>query len=211
MNKKPLAAIIDLSINNILSIKRALEVVGFETEVFNKKFSINKFELVVLPGVGAFNEGMNRLNKTRLIDSVKEAIDQDKKLVGICLGMQLLFKDSSEFGYTKGVNFFNGNVEAFSKKENTKRLLIGWNKIEFNKTNNQDIINYFYENNLQNEYFYFVHSYYANNLDNKYQLAFTKNNNLKFPCIVKKGNVFGLQFHPEKSGKSGIKLLKFFL
>ena len=109
--------------------------------ISSEKDKIYKSDKIILPGVGAFSEGMNRLIKTKLIDSVKEAINQDKKLVGICLGMQLLFKDSSEFGHTKGINFFNGNVEAFSKNENTKQLHIGWNSIEFNKTNNQDIVN----------------------------------------------------------------------
>ena len=111
--KKPLAGIINISINNILSIKRALEFLGFEVLIIDEQQNIEKFNLIVLPGVGAFCEGMKKLNDTKLINIIDKSLDKDKNFLGICLGMQLLFKESSEFVKTKGIGFFEGSVENF--------------------------------------------------------------------------------------------------
>ena len=122
--KKPLAGIINISTNNILSIKRALEYVGFDTFIIDEYKNIEKFDLVVLPGVGAFKEAMKKLIDTNLIKSIEQALEKNKNFLGICLGMQLLFEKSEEFGLTKGIAFFNGNVENFNKHNVEKKIFV---------------------------------------------------------------------------------------
>ena len=131
--KKPIAGIINISINNILSIKRALEFIGFDTLFINEHVPIEKFDLIVLPGVGAFNEAMNTLNKTNLLKTIDQALNKNKKFLGICLGMQLLFQESDEFIKTKGIGFLNGKVESFKSFPIHKKTFIGWNNVNFNK------------------------------------------------------------------------------
>ena len=127
-------AVIDLSINNIKSIVRSLEILNFKVIVVSKKFDVNEFDLIVLPGVGSFGEGANALKKNGLIESIKHAIKKEKKILGICLGMQLLLSDSEEFGYTLGLDLIKGNVKNFSKEIEAKKINIGWQKIELNKS-----------------------------------------------------------------------------
>jgi imidazole glycerol-phosphate synthase subunit HisH len=210
MKKKPKVAIIDISINNILSISRALEFIGCEIFVFKEKFDVSKYDLIILPGVGAYSEGMKRLKLKGLDKSINETINKNIPLLGICLGMQLLFKSSSEFGYTKGIGFFEDEFNAFSENEEIQNILIGWNKVQFSN-NNSPLNNYVKENDLENKNFYFVHSFYTDIENKRYEYGTTTNDSLKFSSIVKKDNVTAFQFHPEKSGKNGIKLLKFFI
>lgn len=205
-------AVIDLSINNIKSIIRSLEILNFNVNVFSQKFNVNEFDLIVLPGVGSFGEGVNALKKNGLIESINDAIKKDKKILGICLGMQLLLSDSEEFGYTLGLDLITGNVKNFSKEIEAKKINIGWQKIELNKLLKDNLFyNYIEANNLLDSYYYFVHSFYAKNIEKKNILATTRNYNFNFPSIIVKKNIFGFQFHPEKSGESGLKLLRFFL
>ena len=131
--KKPLAGIINISTNNILSIKRALEFIGFETVLINENISVNKFDLMVLPGVGAFNEAMNTLIEKNLLNTINQTLNKNKRFLGICLGMQLLFQESNEFKKTKGIGYFNGHVESFENFPIYKKTFIGWNKVDFNK------------------------------------------------------------------------------
>ena len=131
--KKPLAGIINISTNNILSIKRALEFIGFDTVLINEHVPIKKFDLIVLPGVGAFSEAMNTLNRTNILKTIDQALNKNKKILGICLCMQLLFQESNEFIKTKGIGFFNGNVENFISFPIYKKTFIGWNKVNFSK------------------------------------------------------------------------------
>ena len=133
MMKKPLVGIIDISINNILSIKRAFEHIGSEVIVINEQRNIEKFDIIVLPGVGAFHEAMKKLRDTKLILSIEQALNKNKNFLGICLGMQLLFEESEEFGLTKGIGFFNGKVKNFNKYNVEKQTFIGWNRVKFEK------------------------------------------------------------------------------
>ena len=203
--KKPLAGIINISINNILSIKRALEFVGFEVVIIDEQQNIEKFNLIILPGVGAFSEGMKKLNDTKLIKIIDKSLDQDKNFLGICLGMQLLFKESSEFVKTKGIGFFEGSVENFENYPIEKKTFIGWNIVNFNK-------NFFKQKEefaqLQNKAYYFVHSFFANCNNKSIENGNSVNGKLNFTSVVKKNNVTAFQFHPEKSGKDGLLLLK---
>lgn len=209
MKKKPKVAIIDISINNILSIKRAMDFVGFETTIVQEKFNTSLYDLIILPGVGSFNEGMKRLTLSKLIHSVNDAINKEIELLGICLGMQLLFKGSYEFGYTKGIGFFEKDFLPFNNT-NAKKILIGWNEVFFNKKNNFEIQKYIFRKKLNKDKFYFVHSYYVDIDEKKYEIAYSVNNKTPFSSIVRKNKVTAFQFHPEKSGDSGIQLLNFF-
>ena len=128
--KKPRAGIIDISTNNILSIKRAVEFIGFETIVINEDQNIEKFDLIVLPGVGAFNEAMKTLHDKDLIKTIDKSLNKNKNFLGICLGMQLLFQESCDFIKTKGIGFFEGKVENFINYPVHKKTFIGWNKVD---------------------------------------------------------------------------------
>ena len=204
--KKPLVGIIDISTNNILSIKRALEYIGFDVIIINEQINVEKFDLLVLPGVGAYHEAMKKLIDTNLIKSIEQALEKNKNFLGICLGMQLLFEKSEEFGLTKGIAFFNGNVENFNKHNVEKKIFIGWNRVSF-ITRKKLIKEKSVENDLLNSAFYFVHSYFVNCKNKDIEVGTSSNGKLNFSSIVKKDKVVAFQFHPEKSGKSGLFLL----
>ena len=203
--KKPIAGIINISINNILSIKRALEFIGFEAIVINEDQNIDHINLVVLPGVGAFNKAMKTLNETNLIKTINKSLDKDKNFLGICLGMQLLFQESDEFMVTKGIGFFDGKIESFSNYDVHKKTFIGWNKIKFKE-------NFFEEkdqlNLIQNKPFYFIHSHFANCKNDNIISGSSFNGKLNFASAIKKNKVIAFQFHPEKSGQDGLSLLR---
>ena len=203
--KKPLAGIINISTNNILSIKRALEFIGFDTVLINEHVPIKKFDLIVLPGVGAFNEAMNTLNRTNLLKTIDQALNKNKKFLGICLGMQLLFQESNEFIKTKGIGFFNGNVENFKSFPIYKKTFIGRNKVNFSKEFFKNAEQYYL---LQNKAYYFVHSFFVNCTNKNIEFGNSVNGGLTYASVVKKDNVTAFQFHPEKSGKHGLNLLK---
>jgi glutamine amidotransferase len=201
--KKPLVGIIDISINNILSIKRTFEHIGSEVMVINEQRNIQKFDIIVLPGVGAYHEAMKKLRDTKIILSIEQALNKNKNFLGICLGMQLLFEESEEFGVTKGIGFFSGKVENFNKYNVEKQTFIGWNRVKFEKK--KMLIQ---EKNLQNSAFYFVHSFFVKCKNKEIEIGTSLNGKLNFSSIVKKDNVIAFQFHPEKSGNNGLILLK---
>jgi len=203
MMKKPLVGIIDISINNILSIKRTFEHIGSEVMVINEQRNIQKFDIIVLPGVGAYHEAMKKLRDTKIILSIEQALNKNKNFLGICLGMQLLFEESEEFGVTKGIGFFSGKVENFNKYNVEKQTFIGWNRVKFEKK--KMLIQ---EKNLQNSAFYFVHSFFVKCKNKEIEIGTSLNGKLNFSSIVKKDNVIAFQFHPEKSGHTGLILLK---
>ncbi len=203
MMKKPLVGIIDISINNILSIKRTFEHIGSEVMVINEQRNIQKFDIIVLPGVGAYHEAMKKLRDTKIILSIEQALNKNKNFLGICLGMQLLFEESEEFGVTKGIGFFSGKVENFNKYNVEKQTFIGWNRVKFEKK--KMLIQ---EKNLQNSAFYFVHSFFVKCKNKEIEIGTSLNGKLNFSSIVKKNNVIAFQFHPEKSGHTGLILLK---
>ena len=208
--KKLLAGIIDISIHNTLSIKRALEYLDFDVKIISEKRNIDKFDLIVLPGVGAYHEAMKKLIDTKLITTIEQALGKNRNFLGICLGMQLLFEESEEFGLTKGIGFFEGKVENFKKYNVAKPTFIGWNKINF-KDKKTLIQDRYLENNLINSAFYFVHSFFVNCKNKEIELGNSFNGKLNFSSIVKKNKIITFQFHPEKSGNNGLILLKYFL
>ena len=196
--KKINVGIIDLGINNIFSILQLFKDLKCTTEIYNKKDK-KKYNLIVLPGVGSFNEAMKIIKREKLDkDIIELSKDKSKIILGICLGMQLFFEQSNEFVKTKGLSLIKGSVKKLSNKVNVKTH-IGWKKIYAK----QKVFN-----NLDTKLFYFVHSYFCEVEDNEKIIFKTKIGNFNFASGVIKDNLIGLQFHPEKSGKVGMKLIK---
>ena len=200
-------SVLNYGCGNLLSIERSIREVGYDAKIIENKEEIEKAEFLVLPGVGAFNNAMGLLKNKNLIETIKNyALVKKKPILGICLGMQLFFSKSKEMGDHEGLNFIKGEVIAMtslSKMEDIKSPQINWNELKVHKDLGKII-----SKELNNRSFYFVHSYMANLKDNKNLIAYCNYYDLRVPAIVQSDNVFGCQFHPEKSGKNGLKLLK---
>lgn len=196
--------IIDLKINNIFSIFKATQIANFKCKIIDKKDNYKKYDLIILPGVGSFNEAMKKIKREDIDKKIYEFVeDNSKKLLGICLGMQLLFERSSEFGNTRGLNLLKGTVEKFKKKDVKIVPHMNWSKIYFKNLKNASILKTF-----NKKEFYFVHSFYCRIKKKENLLSYTNHGNLEFCSSVRHENILGTQFHPEKSGKIGINFLK---
>ncbi len=192
--------IIDYGLGNIGSVKNAFDKLGVINVVSSSPEDIKKASGLILPGVGAAGEGMKNI-KSRTLDAViRNEVDKGKPLLGICLGMQLLMSKSEE-GNVKCLNIIEGNVKKF--RGDLKVPQIGWNevKIEYGQK--------LFKNIPQNSYFYFVHSYYCVPTNQKLSIG-TSYYGTEFCSVSQKNNIYGVQFHPEKSGENGLKLLKNF-
>lgn len=178
---------------------------GAECNVSSDKKVIKDSDALILPGVGAFGAAMHNLNDYR--DIINSHVDDEKPLLGICLGLHLLFTDSEENPGVSGLNIFKGTVRKFNLPKSYKIPHMGWNQIKVNKTetNNTRILN-----EADNEYMYFVHSYYIDPADRDIITAYTDYGG-KIPVAIGKDNTYALQFHPEKSGKAGLDILKKFV
>ena len=198
-------AVIDYGVGNLFSLKSSLDYTGLENIFTNSESEIRKADALILPGVGAFRDAIDILNKTGLGTIVKEEAENGKKILGICLGMQLLFDKSYEYGEYKGLGLINGDIVSMKDNLKNKKLKVphmGWNSLEFLKEDK--ILKYINEG----EYVYYVHSYYAENCNDS--VIACSDYELKIPGIVKNDNIYGIQFHPEKSGKTGLNILKAF-
>jgi glutamine amidotransferase len=209
MDKK--IVIVDYGIGNILSIKNAISYHGYNSIVTRNREEIKSASHVILPGVGAFPAAMNKLQDFNLIECMKDIKNNKTYLLGICLGMQLLFTSSEEFGLTKGLNLINGNIvklDKFCNDFDYKLPNIGWKNCEINASNyNTEVL----KKISSTDEFYFVHSYALKNYEKGLNILFSKYNKVKFPAIVNYQNIYGCQFHPEKSGPQGLKIIKNFL
>ena len=199
--------IINLSISNIVSIERAINKLGFYTLLSNDKEDIEQADFLILPGVGSFNFAMQKINDLDLTAPIQSHVKKNKPLLGICLGMQLLYKKSYENNKeTEGLGILDGEIVKIPNKSNNIEIKvphIGWKNIHLynnNIFNDKIFKNYSMKNN-----FYFVHSYYVNNLDDT--IAYAKLEDIKIPAVIKNKNIYGFQFHPEKSGEDGLNLL----
>lgn len=197
-------AIIDFKLGNIYSVVQACNEIGLDVLVTSNYHEIMNSDGVILPGVGAFGDAMNNLQEEGLIDSIKDFISTGKPFMGICLGLQLLFTESDEFGKHKGLDVIKGKVVKFDNSK-LKVPQIGWNTI-YNKENKWS--NTPLEATNQNEFMYFVHSYYVKPNDEEYVLTKTNYSNLEYCSSIKKDNIFATQFHPEKSGKKGLEIYR---
>lgn len=196
--------IIDYGIGNIRSLQNALKHLGAESILSDDKETILGSDAVILPGVGAFAHAMQRLQERDLISSITEFAQSGKPLLGICLGMQLLFEQSEEFEITKGLSLIRGRV---TKLQNVRKLPhVGWYRLHKKTFNTRTILD-----GLDKEAeVYFVHSYAAGT-DDAYILSTSFYEGTEFCSSVKKDNIYGCQFHPEKSGEAGLKILKNFI
>ena len=203
LDSKIRVGIIDLGINNIQSIFNAYQLIGCTVKIISKKENLLKYNIIILPGVGSFKFAIKKLTGMNIIEDIKNFLNKSSNniLLGICLGMQLFFDESYEFGYTKGIGLIRGKVLPFNKNRYNTIPHMNWNSI-FIK-NKSKIFSKYSEKN-----FYFVHSYFCQPFDTKQLASYTNHNGHKFCSIIKKQNIIGLQFHPEKSGINGINLLK---
>lgn len=204
----PKIAIVNLGLGNLFSIQNVCEVVGLNAGITADEKEIRASDGIIFPGVGAFGKAMNTLKKLGLIEILKDEIAKGKPFFGICLGLQLLFSDSNEFGFHEGLDVIKGTVRRFEfdlKLNRVKIPLIGWNHIyrEDNCVVWNDTV---FDGLSDNEYMYFVHSYFVNPKDKDIIFSYTKYNDFKFCSSISKGNIFACQFHPEKSSKAGIKI-----
>lgn len=197
--------IIDYGSGNIRSIYNAFKKINVEVNVSSDKNELKDSDALILPGVGAFGAVMNNLIDYKEI--VSEHITQDKPLLGICLGLHMLFSNSQESPGVDGLDIFHGTIEKFNLPPEYKIPHMGWNTITLNKTesNNTDILQ-----ESDNKYMYFVHSYYINPEDKDIITAYADYGG-KIPVAIGKNNIHALQFHPEKSGKAGLNILQRFV
>jgi len=195
-------AIVDYQMGNIRSVQKAFQKMGSDVIVTSKARDLENSKGIVLPGVGAFKDCISNLHSYGLFETIIRSIEKGKPFLGICLGLQSLFEESEEFGRSKGLGVFKGSVVRF-QLENLKIPHMGWNTVNF--VNRHPIM----EEDLDGSYFYFVHSYYVKPEDTEI-IGGTTNYGIDFVSMVCKDNIIATQFHPEKSQKAGLKLLKGF-
>ena len=200
-------AVIDYGVGNLFSLLSSLNYVGLNTKLTNDIEEIKNAKGIILPGVGAFRDAIGNLEKYGLKETLISEAKKGKPFLGICLGMQMLFEKSYEYGEYEGLGLINGTVEEIKKyiPENSDLKIphMGWNSLIINERFKDDKILKDVDNN---EYVYYVHSYFAKT-DMKNIVTYSEYGT-KIPGIVKNENVYGMQFHPEKSGDTGLKLLK---
>lgn len=197
-------AIIDYGMGNLKSVKNALDFLGIPSVVTKDKEVIRNSNAVILPGVGAFKQAMDNLKDDNLDIFIKDLANEGKLILGICLGMQILFEEGFEGERCQGLGLIKGNIRKIQPKEKVKIPHMAWNKIVIN--NNDDIINGLSGDN----FLYYVHSFMACEYMDENLIAYSNYGGVKVPGIVRKDNVIGMQFHPEKSGETGLNLLKKF-
>lgn len=208
MSKK--VAIIDYKLGNLFSVKHACDYIGLDSTITSDASIIGKADAMILPGVGAFGEGMNHLNELGLSEVIKKKVDAGVPLFGICLGLQMLFTESEEFGTSKGLDIIKGKILKFPQQVNSTKLKIpqiGWNKVI------QQSESRWSESSLtelkKGTFMYFVHSYYAKPDNEEDILTMTNYGGFEYcSAVFNKQNVFATQFHPEKSGVNGLTIYK---
>jgi imidazole glycerol-phosphate synthase subunit HisH len=203
-------AIVDYGMGNLRSVHKAVEQVGAEARVISEPAGIRDASKIILPGVGAFRDCMYNLEQLRLLDPIIRSIETGKPFLGICLGLQLLFEESDEFGLHKGMGVLPGKVTRFPDTirdpEAGEPLPIphmGWNTVEIKKGTP------LFAGIESGSYFYFVHSYYAI-LQDPDDIAAVTPYGIEFACAVQRDNIYAVQFHPEKSQEKGLRLLRNF-
>jgi imidazole glycerol-phosphate synthase subunit HisH len=190
--------ILDYDVGNLASVQKAFEVNQLEAMISKDPHDIRNASSLILPGVGAFQEAMSSLKKSNLIPLIKEHIEKNKPLLGICLGMQLLYETSEEDGMHQGLGLLKGHIVKFDQKLKVPHM--GWNQLKIYR--NHPLLKY----TSENDEVYFVHSYYVKG-DSNDLIAYTDYGVL-VPAIVQNKQIFATQFHPEKSGQVGLKLIK---
>ncbi len=201
---KPKIVIIDYGMGNLRNVQKGFEKIGFEARLTRNKKEIGRASAIVLPGVGAFKDCMENLEKRGLLEPMLRSIENGKPYLGICLGLQILFSESEEFGAHKGLGLIRGKVVKFKPDPAHKVPHMGWNTIEKEK-----------EISLlrgieSGDYFYFVHSYYVMPEEAEW-ISTSTTYGKSFASSIWKENLFATQFHPEKSQQKGLRILENFV
>jgi glutamine amidotransferase len=194
--------IIDYGMGNLRSVENALKKLGIPSVISSDPAVLNICEKLILPGVGAFGDCMANITSRGLDVFIRQSVNEGKPLLGICLGMQMLFEESEENGLTKGFGFLKGRVIRMETDLPVPE--IGWNELEFNhETALRSLLS-------EHPYVYYVHSYYASDYDDADLIGYSMYGEIRVPGLVMRNSVMGTQFHPEKSADDGLKILAYF-
>jgi len=199
-------AIVDYNMGNLASVQNAFAKLGEETVVENNPLKFKDYDKLILPGVGAFGDAMEHLKERNMIEALREYAASGKYMLGICLGMQLLFESSEEFGEHEGLGIIKGHVKAFEKAKFSEPLKVphmGWNRM-FTKEHP------LFKNLDENHYLYFVHTFHVT-CKNEADIIGRTNYGYEFTSAVAHENVMGIQPHPEKSHENGLHILENFI
>ena len=201
-------SIINMGINNLKSVVGALNHSGFEAVITKDEKKIMNSSALILPGVGSFPVGMKNLKKNKLDLIIKSFFNKGKPILAVCLGFQMLFSSSQEFGKTKGLNIMNGKVKSLKSLKTNKIVPnLGWKSLNYKRNDK----NYLFKKLDIKPSVYFIHSYYVEITDKKYITSTINFGDKQITTSIQYKNLYGVQFHPEKSGKNGIKIIKNFL
>lgn len=198
-----MTAIIDYGAGNLQSVKKALDFIGAENVITDDPETIKKCDRILLPGVGSFGDAIKSMQDKGLVEVIKQEALSGKPFLGICLGLQLLFEESEESPEVKGLGIFKGKIKKFPVDMGLKIPHIGWNSLEIKQKDK------LFKDIPENSYVYFVHSYYLC-AENEDEVATVTNYGIDFHSAVGKNNIFATQFHPEKSGEIGLRILRNF-
>ncbi|MBN2735020.1 MAG: imidazole glycerol phosphate synthase subunit HisH [Methanomicrobiaceae archaeon] len=208
-------AIVDMGMGNLFSIKQACSYVGLDGFLTSSQEEINNADAIILPGMGAFGDAMDTLESLSLVDVLKKSANSKKPILGICLGMQILMTYGTEFGHRAGLNLIEGHVERFQNPSDggipLKVPQNGWNRIDKVPGLSDSWKGTILENLPDGMFMYFNHSYYVTPKLSDGIIATTRYGNYKFCSAFQKGNLIGLQCHPERSGKAGITVYRNFI
>ena len=199
-----MVAIIDYGAGNLQSVKKALDFLGYESEITMDREKILSASHVILPGVGSFGDAMASIRERGLEDTIKHAASGEKHFLGICLGLQLMFEKSDETPGVEGLGIFKGDIVKIPSENGLKVPHMGWNSINLKQADG------IFSGIRDGSYFYFVHSYYLKNAEPDV-VAATAQYGVEIECAIQKGRVCATQFHPEKSSETGLRLLKNFM
>ncbi len=197
-------AIIDYDAGNVKSVEKALQFLGQEVVLTRDKEILLAADKVILPGVGAFGNAMEKLHQYGLVEVIHQIVEKGTPFLGICLGLQLMFESSEETPGVEGLGLLKGRIVRIPEKDGLKVPQIGWNDLQFPKESR------LFRDFVGSEYVYFVHSYYLQAADES-DVAATTEYGVHIHAAVERGNVFACQFHPEKSADVGLKILKNFV
>jgi len=200
----PKIVIVDYGMGNLRNVQKGFEKIGFEARLTRNKSEIGRASAIVLPGVGAFKDCMENLEKYGLVDILLRSVEKGKPYLGICLGLQVLFSESEEFGSHKGLDLIKGKVVRFVPDPEHKVPHMGWNTIE--KAKEVPML----QGTESGDFFYFVHSYYVIPDKTEWISSFTTYGK-PFVSSIWKENLFATQFHPEKSQQKGMRILENFV
>lgn len=206
MKARPTVAVLDYGIGNIRSMLNALQNVGCTATLTRDPSAVLESDVLILPGVGAFKSGMDNLLKFHLDELIHNFVSTGKVFIGICLGMQMMFEESEEFGITRGLALIEGKVKKLKEEPEARLPNVSWNILIVPSSKRWE--NTLLEDSSINDNFYFVHSYVGVPTVHADILANSEYGSSEFCAAVQKNNIYGFQFHPEKSGTDGLKIFK---